>query len=140
MNGYALYIDSVQNIQEQDIAVYIFLLFYLIFFCYNLKRRSDEAQNYYYKLHITFIDSNLMVPIGDTYESTLYDPTIVDTNAYSANIKDFFYFLIDNPEQTAMIVELVLVSLNIFLIIFVSNFILLNNLFLILRYKFIKSC
>lgn len=81
-----------------------------------------------------------MVPIGDTYESTLYDPTIVDTNAYSANIKDFFYFLIDNPEQTAMIVELVLVSLIIFLIIFVSKFILLYNLFSILRYKFIKSC
>ena len=61
---------------------------------------------------MTFIDPTDMKVISDTYESALYEAAMKDSNIFSADVKDFFYFLIQQEASVLLLVEITLVSMQ----------------------------
>ena len=59
---------------------------------------------------MTFIDPSDMKIISDTYESALYEAVMKDSNIFSADVKDFYYFLLPQEASVLLLVEITLVS------------------------------
>ena len=71
-----------------------------------------------------------MKPIGNTYESALYETTMVDASAFSCKPQEFFYFLVDPEVPAILLVEVVLIGIMNFYLNICTILILFNSAFL----------
>ena len=119
MSGFALYLDSVRNLTEGTDAVFKFpciISFIIITFA---QRPGIEGHSYFYQIRLTIMNSETNFPLGPTYSSELFVPSMESANVYSAKFQEFIYFLIDPDQLNYLLVEICLIGSYIFIIIFV---------------------
>ena len=108
MSNYALFIESIENVPELETMVCLFTTIVSFYLFNSIQRSSFDGVVCNYRLLITCVNCENNLPLGNTYESILYRPFIVDTNIYSCNVQEMLYFQTDPSIDVKLLIELVL--------------------------------
>ena len=115
MSNYALFIEKVENVPEHPNMACLFNTF-LSFHLFNFMQRSNFPDAAcYYRLLITCINCASNLPLGNTYESILYEPYSNETKIYGCNIQEMLYFQTDPSVDVKILIELVLTCMSFLL-------------------------